>query len=174
MDTNNKEVEYRIWEGPLLKADVYVDVKLPTGGIMYGANIGQLEIKHGDALYLDHGRSMGVHTMSGKGFEAEYQYGKVTLHGCPVVVVLQNSEQNRNAKYVHSSKKDFESLVVKQKERVAPQIEKLKEKFIFDELARRSEKKAREEESKKQNQDKIQEAVGKMESFFGRNKRYKH
>lgn len=169
MKNTQKEFSYHIWNGPDLKASAYGEVQLPDGAVVHG-KIGDINIKKGDVLYLDYGRSMGVYTRSGKGYESEFKYGKVTLHGCPVAVELKPGE-NQHLSNVISTKEDIEPSIKKQQERVNPQINEIKDLFIFHEVKRRQEIKAAREASEQKRKERIQDAVSQMDAFFNRPKK---
>lgn len=118
---NKNEMRYYIWNSDEdLMANVNTEVQLPDGGRLYTC-IGKLAIKKGDAISYDHGRSMGVNTMSGKGYESEFKFGRVVLHGGPLALVL-NQEQSQHVKFIETSQEEFNAKVSSQKERINSQI----------------------------------------------------
>lgn len=166
MEQESKKAQYHVWDSDTdLMANVITDVKLPNGGQLYNSRIGQVAIKKGDALYFDHGRSMGVNTRSGKGYEAEFKYGKVILHGSPVSLVLEQGQDNF-VKPVDTTKEEFDAKVENQKARIAPEINNLKDVFIFAETQRRAEAKQAKAEADKKNKDMVKNAVNQMSEFF--------
>jgi hypothetical protein len=169
MEQENKKTYYHVWDSEQdLMANVTDDVTLPDGGRIR-ANIGKLAIKKGDALYFDHGRSMGVSTRSGKGYESEFPHGKVVLHGSGVSLILEQ-DQSKFVKPVDSSKEEFDAKVEAQKTRITPEIENLKDVFIFEETQRRSEAKRVRAENEQRNKDKVKNAVNQMSAAFNKPK----
>jgi hypothetical protein len=168
MNQENKKAQYHIWDGEDLLADVTTNVTFPNGGSAY-TKIGQLAIQKGDAIYLDFGRSMGVRTMSGNGYESEFKHGKVVLHGCPVHIVLQQG-QTQFAKPAESTREEFDAKVAEQKARIEPQIANLTDVYIFEETQRRAEAKRVKAENDAKNKAKVQGAVDKMSTFFSKPK----
>jgi hypothetical protein len=161
----DKAARYHVWTSDEeLMANVNVEIKLPDGGQLY-TKIGQLAIKKGDALYLDHGRSMGVYTMSGRGYEAEFKFGKVTLHGCPVYLEL-NQEQAKNVKYVETPREEFDAKTSAQKDRISSQIDELKDVFIFNEMERRAKARKLQVEAEERRKAQVKDAVEKMGQFL--------
>ncbi len=168
MSQENKKTHYHVWEGEDLLADVTTTVTFPNGGTTY-TKIGQLAIQKGDAIYFDFGRSMGVSTRSGKGYESEFKYGKVILHGCPVDIVLKEGE-TQFAKQAESSKEEFDAKVAQQKARIDSQIGNLTDIYIFEETQRRAEAKKLKAEAEQRNKDKVKNAVNQMSEFFSKPK----
>lgn len=169
MEQQNKKSYYHVWNSEEdLMANVNTEVVLPDGA-RFTTNIGQLAIKKGDALYFDHGRSMGVSTRSGQGYELEFKHGKVILHGSSVSLIL-NQEQSQFVKAVDSSKEEFDAKVEAQKNRIAPEIENLKDVFIFEETQRRTEAKRVKAETAQRNKDKIKNAISQISEVFNKPK----
>ena len=169
MEQENKKVYYHIWDSEQdLMANITDDVTLPDGGRLR-TNIGKLAIKKGDALYFDHGRSMGVSTRSGQGYESEFPHGKVVLHGSGASLIL-DQEQSKFVKAVDSSKEEFDAKVEAQKTRIAPEIENLKDVFIFEETQRRTEAKRAKAETEQRNKEKVKNAVNQMSAAFNKPK----
>lgn len=164
----NKNTNYHIWNSDEdLMANVNSEVKLPDGGKLH-TKIGKVAIKKGDAVCLDYGRSMGVYTMSGRGYESEFKHGKISLHGCPAYLVLEQT-QSQNIKYCETTTEEFNAKIENQKNRIAPEIESLKDIFIFEEMKRRSEAKSRKEESDKKTKEKIKTALSQINEALGKN-----
>jgi len=168
MNQENKKAQYHVWDGEDLLADVTTSVTFPNGGTSH-TKIGQLAIKKGDAIYFDYGRSMGVSTRSGQGYESEFKHGKVVLHGCPVHVVLKEGE-TQFAKPVDTSKEDFEAKIAQQKERIIPEIANLTDLYIFEETQRRAEAKKKKAETEAKNKEKVKNAVSQMSEAFSKPK----
>lgn len=165
MEQENKNAHYHVWDSEKdLMANVNTEVDLPNGGHVR-ANIGKVAIKKGDALYFDHGRSMGVSTRSGQGYESEFKYGKVILHGSAVSLVL-DQEQSQFVKPVESSKEEFEEKTKAQTARIEPEINNLKDVFIFNETQRMADAKKAKKENEQKNKDKVKNAVNQMSEFF--------
>ncbi len=164
MNNQNDEVRYHTWNGPNIKAKTSTEVKLPDGSVLY-SQIGEIEIQKGDAVWLDYGRSMGVYTRSGRGYESEFKYGRIVLHGCPVGVQLEEG-QAQNATFTTSTKQEFDAIVEKQKERIAPQVEELKDIFIMQEVKRRIEAKAYREAAEVRRKEMLKGALNQMNEFF--------
>lgn len=164
MKNQNDEINYHIWNGPNIKGKTYTEVQLPDGSVLH-SQIGEIEIQKGDAVWLDYGRSMGVYTRSGRGYESEFKYGRIVLHGCPVGVELEPG-QAQNATHTTSTRKEFENIIEKQKERIAPQVEELKDIFIMHEVKRRIEAKAANEAAEVRRKERLSNALNQMEAFF--------
>lgn len=167
-----KDATYHIWEGEDLKAKAYANVELPDGGVLHQALVGEIEIKKGDALYLTHGSERQVYTRSGRGYESEFPYGRVTLHGVAAGVVL-TAENGKFAKITTTPREDFDAQIETQKARVNPQIEELKDVFIFQEVERRQKAKEHAVIAEAKRKEKIQGALSQMEAFFGTPKKMK-
>ena len=165
----NKDVNYYLWEGEDLKANCYHNVTLPNGDSIHGL-IGQVEIQKGDALTITHGRNFQVYTMSGKGYEAEFPYGRAGMYGLPVSAVL-NAEDRSKIKFVTTSEEEFDKKVEAQKERVKPQMLDLIDVFILDTLKKREEAKKAAEQQKIRNKALVSNAVEQMEAFFSKKPR---
>ncbi len=164
MSTENN-VRYHTWtkDEPLL-ADVFGTAILKDGGQVHG-KIGQIEIIKGDAIHLNYGASRQVYTRSGKGYESEFLYGRATLHGCPVGVVL-TQEQSSFAKITESSKEDFDNQVKKQSLRTEPLINKITEEYVNIESQRRKEKADFAKVAEEKRKSMILNALNQMEEAF--------
>lgn len=170
MEQENKKSHYHIWDSEQdLMVNVNTQVDLPYGARLT-ANIGQVAIKKGDALYLDYGRSMGVNTRSGRGYESEFKHGKVIVHGVGASLELEQ-EHTQFVKPVTTSSDEFKAKVDAQTARLVPEIENLKDLFIFAETQRRTEAKRLKDEAEKRNKEIVKDAVNKMsEAFSQKNK----
>jgi len=169
MTQENKNFNYHIWTGPDLKAQVFAETQFPDGGVVRGV-VGELNIKSGDAVYLDFGAIRMVYTRSGKGYESEFTYGRMSLQGCPVSIVLtkENSPYVQLIKGTEQEQKPvFEALVEKQKERIKPEIEELKDVFLFNELKRKNELKKSSEAQEIKRKEKLNGALEQLDAFFG-------
>lgn len=164
MNKKENNINYHVWTGPDLQADAFGQINFPDGGSVH-AQIGKIQIKNGDALYLDYGASKMVYTMSGKAYESEYPYGRVSLHGCAVGVNLKAGE-NQLAKFTTSSKEEFDEKVKAQTQRVMPEIEKLKEVYLFEQIKRRAEQKIARQQTEKLRKEKVDKALEQMEQAF--------
>jgi hypothetical protein len=165
MEQENKKSHYHIWDSEQdLMANVNTEVVLPDGA-RFTANIGKVAIKKGDALYFDYGRSMGVSTRSGQGYESEFKHGKVVMH-CGSASLILEQEHTQFVQPVTTSKEEFDEKVKTQKARIAPEIENLKDIFIFEETQRRTEARRVKAENEQNNKDKIKNAVNQMSEAF--------
>lgn len=157
-----KDINYHIWNDLPIEADYYTNIELPNGGVIY-TSIGKIFIEKGDAVYLDYGRSLIQYTMSGKGPQAEFPYGKIQLHGNPASVVLN---QSKNIQFVKSSKEVFDDLIKKQTERVNKNIPELKNNYIKKYMEKLEESKKLLQQAEVNKQKTLAKALAEMESFF--------
>jgi hypothetical protein len=172
MNSTKKETDilhFHTWtsDTPIL-AEVFSTVVFEDGGKQH-CKIGQIEIQKGDALYLDYGASRQVYTRSGKGYESEYVYGRISLHGCPIGVTL-TSEESQHVKQVSATRLEFESQISLQKQRTDPLINQLASKYVEAENIRRKERVEAQAVAKVQREKMIADALDKMDQFFNRNR----
>lgn len=157
-----KDVNYHIWNDEPIQADYYTNVEFPQGGSIY-TSIGKVTIEKGDAVYLDYGRSLIQYTMSGKGPQAEFPYGKVQLHGVPASVVLNES---KNTMFVKSTQEEFDTLMKIQNDRVNQVVPQLKEAYLKQHIERVNKTKQMQEQAEASRKKNLANALGQMESFF--------
>ena len=94
----------------------------------------------------------------------------MSLQGCPVSIVLtkENSPYVQLIKGTEQEQKPvFEALVEKQKERIKPEIEELKDVFLFNELKRKNELKKSSEAQEIKRKEKLNGALEQLDAFFG-------
>lgn len=157
-----KEVNYHVWEDDSLEANYYSNIQLPNGGQVY-ACIGKTTIEKGDVVYLDYGRSLMEYTRSGKGYAAEFPFGKIHLHGVPCSVILDKTHEVR---FTKSSEKEFNELIKKQKERIDKFIPQMKEIFISKYMTQLEINKENHNSIENQRKVKVIHALEQMEAFF--------
>lgn len=159
-------VVYHVWTNkePIM-ADVFSTTILKDGCQIHG-KVGQLEIKEGDAVYLNYGSSNMVYTRSGKGYESEYPHGRITLHGTPIAIELTEN-QSVFVKRAESTKVEFEAKVETQSNRVKPLINDLITKFAEAETLRREAAKEGAKKSEEYRKQIILNALTEMEKVFG-------
>ncbi len=165
----NDIVHFHRWtsDTPIL-AEAFSTVVFEDGGQQH-CKIGQIEIQKGDVVYLNYGASRQVYTRSGKGYESEYPYGRITLHGCPVGVEL-TLEESQNVKQDSSTNAEFEAKVASQKQRIEPFINNLASQYVQSENIRRAERVESQAKAKVQREKMIADALEKMDQFFNRNR----
>lgn len=169
MKTNPKEINYYVWTGQDLLATCNHDVTMPGGGHIY-ASIGKIKIVEGDVLSVDYGRSLMVYTRSGKGYEAEFPYGKVTLAGTPAYCVL-DGQNRQQINLVQGTQDEFNAGIKKQQKRIEPEMVELINSFVVDALKRQQKQKEDLVEQKKRQKNLVENAVEKMEQFFYPNRK---
>ncbi len=172
MNSTKKETDilhFHTWtsDTPIL-AEVFSTVVFEDGGKQH-CEIGKIEIKKGDALYLNYGASRQVYTRSGKGYESEYPHGRVSLHGCPIGVTL-TLEESQNVKQISATRAEFEAQIETQKQRTEPLINQLASRYVEDENIRRKERVEAQAKAKVQREKMIADALDKMDQFFNRNR----
>lgn len=163
---NHNTVNYHIWNDEPIKANYYTEVQLPNGSKL-NANIGEINIEKGDAVYIDYGRSMMEYTSSGKGYRPEFLYGKIQLHGVSASVVLENQKFTN---FVQTSEEDFNIIVKKQKERIDNSIPQLKEVFISNYLENIEKQKIAKLQAEAHNKESVAKAISQIDDFFKRPK----
>ena len=164
MKTNPKEINYYVWTGESLLATCNHDVTMPGGGHIYGS-IGQIKIVDGDFLSVDYGRSLMVYTPSGKGYEAEFPYGKVTLAGTPAYCVL-DGKNRQQIQLVQGTQEDFNAGVKKQQQRIEPEMVELIKVFIVDKLNKQKKQQENLVIQKNKQKDLVANALEKMNKIF--------
>lgn len=157
-----KEVNYHVWNDEPIQAQYFTNIQLPHGG-QINANIGAITIEKGDVIYLDHGRSMMEYTRSGKGYVAEFPFGKIHLHGVSSSVVL---EKSYSMQYEKSSEEVFDTLVKKQQERIENFIPQMKEQYIIEHLNKIEKDKENRDVNELNKKQKLNSALDQMEAFF--------
>ncbi len=151
---------------PIL-AETFSTVVFEDGGKQH-CQIGKVEIIENDLLYLDYGANRQVYTRSGKGYESEYPYGRVSLHGCPIGVTL-TAEQSQHVKKFSSTRAEFELMISQQQKRVEPLINQLASEYVAQENIRRKQRVEEQILAKQRREKMISEALDKMDKFFNRN-----
>ena len=158
----NKKVFYYIWNDEDIQLDYHSLVKLPNGGQVNDV-IGKITLTKGDAVSIDFGRSLIKYTMSGKGPEPEFPFGRISLLGTSTSKVL-------NEKYLtiysENSQDNLNKIILKQKERVDNLIPVMMEQYISKYMENLEIQKKAKIESDKKQKEKIQEALSQMENFF--------
>lgn len=174
MKEKNKEVNYYIWDGNDIQAKVYADISLPDGSNLHRTEIGNTTIQKGDAITVYNGANLQVYTRSGKGYELEFPYGKISLYGqFPVGGIVLNAEQSIFVKHVKTPKHEFEDRVKIQENRVLPKIEELKKIFILEETNRREQAYERKKIFENQRQKKLSQVLDQVESYFSQKSKIK-
>jgi hypothetical protein len=165
----NDIIHFHKWtsDTPIL-GEVFSTVVFEDGGQQH-CKIGQIEIQKDDFLYLNYGAERQVYTRSGRGYESEYPYGRITLHGCPIGVTL-TLEESQNVKQSSSTRAEFEAQVASQKQRIEPFVNKLVSQYVEAENIRRKERVEAQAKAKVQREKMISDALEKMDQFFNRNR----
>ncbi len=144
------------------EVNYYSHIQLPNGGQVYDS-IGTITIEKGDVIYLDYGRSLIEYTRSGKGYAAEFPFGKIHLHGVPSSVILDKTHEVR---FTKSLEKEFNELIKKQKERIDTFIPQMKETYISNYMTQLEINKENYNSIEKQRKVKVSHALEQMEAFF--------
>lgn len=164
MKTTHKDINYHVWTGENLAAKCYHDLQMPDGSRVQG-EIGKINIVAGDVLSVDYGRSLMVYTRSGKGYKAEFPYGKVTLSGTPVFAVLDGNNKEQIS-LVTCTQDEFNASVKKQQKRIEPEMTALIKIFIIDAMDKKKKQKEDAVVQNKKQKEIVSEALEKMKVFF--------
>lgn len=159
---NNKKFSYYIWDDEDIQLNYYSLVKLPNGGQINDV-IGNITLKKGDFVSIDFGRSLIKYTMSGKGPEPEYPFGKVNLLGVPASIVLNKSYKKT---YSEDTEENINLFMKKQKEKIDNLVPEMLENYVSNYMKKLEIQKNAKIESDKKQKEKIQNALSQMESFF--------
>ena len=169
----SNEIKHYVWNGPEIRAQIYGDAKLPDGANLHRVMMGHVSILPGDFIHLTHGASLGVSTRSGKGYISEFPHGKITLSGMDNCTVCEILNETQNNHYVQSStsKEEYTAQLIKQKQRIEPQLNELREIYIFNEIEKRNKQKQVKEENERKSKERVNNAVEQMNAFFGKSKK---
>ena len=158
----NKKVYFYIWDDEDIQLNYYSLVKLPNGGQINDL-IDNITLKKGDFVSIDFGRSLIKYTMSGKGPEPEYPFGKVNLLGVPASIVLNKSYKKI---YSEDTEENINLFMKKQKEKIDNLVPEMLENYVSNYMQKLEIQKKAKIESDKKQKEKIQNALSQMESFF--------
>lgn len=158
----NKKVYFYIWDDEDIQLNYYSLVKLPNGGQINDV-IGNITLKKGDFVSIDFGRSLIKYTMSGKGPESEYPFGKVNLLGVPASIVLNKSYKKI---YSEDTEENINLFMKKQKEKIDNLVPEMLENYVSNYMKNLEIQKNAKIEFDKKQKEKIQNALSQMESFF--------
>lgn len=165
----SKEISYHVWKGEPIEIEVSGEIDLKDGGRIY-TTFGKVFVLEGDAVSLDFGASRQVYTRSGRAYEAEYPYGKLSLHGIGGFVVL-NDQTHKQVEYTQSTREVFEQLVEKQKARIEPLLPALREQFAQQQFERREQQRLAKEEADQKMKEKIRASIQEMSNHLSPKKK---
>lgn len=152
---NEKLLKVSMWNGESIMFNVHEGYEI----------IGKVEVKKGDLFYLDYGRSMGVYTISGKGYESEYKYGKIISHSMPITKVL-TQEEVKNLITIEINEKDFNKKNSERKKEIEPIYQEMLNLYK-ESVKKRNEEKIKYNKIVEDNSEKkIKETIEKMGYFF--------
>lgn len=159
---NNKKVYFYVWNDEDIQLDYYSLVKLPNGGQINDV-IGKITLKKGDLVSIDFGRSLIKYTISGKGPEPEFPFGRVCLLGTPTSKIL---DKKYLTLYQEDYQENLDKVITKQKEKIDNLVPLMMEEYVSKYMDNLEIQKKYKIEAEKRQKEKIQSALSQMESFF--------
>ena len=153
----NRKVFYYIWDDESIELNYYSNVKLPNGG-QINDSIGTITLKKGDIVSIDFGRSLMKYTISGKGPEPEFPFGRVVLLGVPASKILNKKYKTI---YTEDLQSNVNDLAKKQKDNIDNLVPMMTENYIINYMDKLEKQKLAKIEA-----EKIQTALNQMENFF--------
>lgn len=162
---NTKKINYYVWNDEPISASYYDLIQFENGQVH--TKIGEITINKGDIVSQTFGSSRMEYTRSGKGYVAEFPYGKICLFGVPAFVVLDNAKE---LSFLSTTQEEFQQLVDKQKERLLSNfnIDEMINTRKIEYLAKIEKDNETRKLNEKRNKEQVSKALEKMNSFFNK------